>query len=88
MLSRRKKTAAGPAPLFLAAAVVGCALFFVSCYPGEELTVSDLDVVATFFEADANFATKLDYAMPAMIFDVNDSSMQTGPEADASSGRN
>jgi len=82
MLSRRKKTAAG-APLFLAAAVAGCALLFVSCYPGEELTVSDLDVVATFFEADANFATKLTYAMPAMIFDLNDLSMQAGSDAEA-----
>ena len=80
MRSMRKRMAAGWLRLSLAAVVAGSALLFVSCYPGDELTVSDLDVVATFFEADANFATKLDYAMPDMIFDLNDSSMQAGGE--------
>jgi hypothetical protein len=83
MYPLEKRATAGWFTIPLAVVVLGSALFFVSCYPGEELTVSDLDVVATFFEADANFATKLDYAMPAMIFDLNDSTMQTGPEADA-----
>jgi len=83
MLSIKKKPAWSRLNALLAVIVFGSAALFVSCYPGDELSVSDLDVVATFFEADANFATKLTYAMPAMIFDLNDSTMQTGPDADA-----
>jgi hypothetical protein len=44
--------------LFLALAVG-----LYSCYPGEELTPADTDIVATFFDKEANFATKLTYAI-------------------------
>jgi len=82
MLSLRKKPAWSRITPLLAAIVFASSAFFISCYPGDELSVSDLDVIATFFEADANFATKLDYAMPRMIFDLNDSSMQVGSDAE------
>lgn len=38
-----------------------------SCYPGEELTYSDTDLVVTFYNKDANFATKQTFAMPDSI---------------------
>ena len=43
-----------------------------SCYPGEELTYSDTDLVATFYNKDANFATKQTFAMPDSIIRIDD----------------
>jgi hypothetical protein len=74
MRSLNERTARGWTHLAIAVIVLGSALFFVSCYPGDELTVSDLDVVATFFNESANFA------MPSFVFDLNDSSMEAAPD--------
>ncbi|MGB5847829.1 MAG: DUF4136 domain-containing protein [Ignavibacteriaceae bacterium] len=40
---------------------------FNSCYPGETLTAADSDVVATFFNPNADFSTKMTYAIPDSI---------------------
>jgi Domain of unknown function (DUF4136) len=34
-----------------------------SCYPGDEITPADTDIVATFYDKAANFDTKLTYAI-------------------------
>ena len=53
--------------LFLALAVG-----LYSCYPGDEITAADTDIVATFFDKDANFATKVKYAMPDVIIRLDE----------------
>ena len=40
---------------------------FNSCYPGETLTAADSDVIATFFNPNADFSTKMTYAIPDSI---------------------
>ena len=54
----------------LAAILIGCGLSITSCYPGDELTPTDTDIVATFFDPAANFSTKLTYAMPDSVAHV------------------
>jgi hypothetical protein len=52
------------APAVTAAALALCgAVLLPSCYPGDELTVSEADVVVTAFSKDIDFATVLDYAL-------------------------
>jgi hypothetical protein len=43
------------------------ASLLVSCYPGDELTVSETDVVLTVFNENTDFATVETYAMPDTI---------------------
>jgi len=43
-----------------------------SCYPGEELTYSDTDIVATFYNKDVNFATKQTFAVPDSIIRIDE----------------
>lgn len=45
--------------LLLLALAVG----LYSCYPGDEITAADTDLVATFFDKEANFATKINYVI-------------------------
>lgn len=54
--------------IFIAAAIV----VLQSCYPGDELTYSDTDIIATFYDKDVNFATKLTYAIPDTIYRLDD----------------
>lgn len=54
--------------IFISAAIV----VLQSCYPGDELTYSDTDIIATFYDKDANFATKLTYAMPDTIYRLDE----------------
>lgn len=54
--------------IFIAAAIV----VLQSCYPGDELTYSDTDIVTTFYDKEANFATKTTYAMPDTIYRLDD----------------
>jgi len=49
-----------------------------SCYPGEELTYEDTDIVATFYDNATDFSTLLTYAMPDSVIHVADSSLATG----------
>jgi hypothetical protein len=53
--------------LFLALAVG-----LYSCYPGEELTAEDTDIVATFYDKEADFSTMIKYAMPDEIIRLDD----------------
>jgi Domain of unknown function (DUF4136) len=52
--------------LGVAALLIGVSLL-LSCYPGDELTVSDTDAVVTVFDKNADFTTKLTYAMPDTV---------------------
>ena len=64
--------------LFLALAVG-----LYSCYPGEELTAEDTDIVATFYDKEADFTTKLTYAIKDSVIridaDGNPIYNETGP---------
>jgi len=53
--------------LFLALAVG-----LYSCYPGDEITAADTDIVATFFDKEADFSTKLTFSMPDEIIRLDD----------------
>jgi hypothetical protein len=39
----------------------------LSCYPGDSLTASETDAVVTVFDPNADFSTRLTYAMPDTI---------------------
>jgi len=54
--------------LLLLALAVG----LYSCYPGEEITAADTDIVATYFDKEADFSTKLTFAMPDEIIRLDD----------------
>jgi len=54
--------------IFIASAMV----ILQSCYPGDEITYSDSDIVATFYDEEANFSTKLTFAMPDEIIRLDD----------------
>jgi Domain of unknown function (DUF4136) len=54
--------------IFIAAAMV----ILQSCYPGDEITYSDSDIVATFYDKEADFSTKLTFAMPDEIIRLDD----------------
>lgn len=43
-----------------------------SCYPGDEITYSDTDIIATFYDKEADFATKTTYAMPDTIYRLDE----------------
>jgi hypothetical protein len=43
------------------------AVLLISCYPGDELTVSDTDTVVTAFDKNNDFATDNTYAMPDTV---------------------
>lgn len=66
-LKNSLRTTFGIALLILTTAVV-----LNSCYPGDELTYSNTDIVATFYDKDANFATKITYAMPDTIYRLDE----------------
>ena len=53
--------------VFLASVVI-----WQSCYPGDELTYSDTDIVATFYDKDANFAIKITFAIPDTIYRLDE----------------
>lgn len=49
----------------------GIALLLSSCYPGETLTPADTDVIATFYNPDADFSTKMTFAMPDSVLYID-----------------
>jgi hypothetical protein len=53
--------------LFLALAVG-----LYSCYPGDEITAADTDIVATYFDKEADFSTLVKYSMPDEIIRLDD----------------
>jgi hypothetical protein len=53
-----------------------------SCYPGEELTPADTDLVSTFYDKEANFSTKLTYAIRDSVTRLDEDGnpvFETGP---------
>ena len=50
---------------------VSIAFILVSCYPGDSLTPAETDVIATFYNPDADFTTKMTYAIPDSIARVD-----------------
>jgi hypothetical protein len=58
-------------PLGLAFAIAALTLF-ASCYPGDQLTVEEADVVVTLFDDTADFASLRSYAMPDSIIHLVD----------------
>ena len=54
--------------MFLSLAVV----VLQGCYPYDDQTVSDSDVIATFYNADANFSALVTYAIPDTIYTFDD----------------
>jgi hypothetical protein len=44
----------------------------VSCYPGDALTPADTDVIATFFNPNADFSTKMTYAIPDSVARIDE----------------
>jgi hypothetical protein len=63
------------------------ALAFVlySCFPGDEITAADTDIVATFFDKEVNFSTKLTYAIRDSITRLDEEGNptdETGPYDD------
>jgi uncharacterized protein DUF4136 len=61
--------------------LIGCGLTLLSCYPGDELTATDTDIVATFRTPDFDFATVSTYAMPDTVAHSDGSTVihQEGP---------
>jgi len=43
-----------------------------SCYPGDEITAADTDIIATYYDKEANFATKLTYSIPDKIIRLDE----------------
>ena len=72
------RTTLGLMLLFLSTALV-----LNSCYPGEELTAEDTDIVATYYDKEADFTTKLTYAIKDSVIrldeDGNPIYNETGP---------
>jgi hypothetical protein len=46
------------------------ALGLGSCYPGDPLSASDADLVLTLYDPEADFSTKLTYAMPDTVMQI------------------
>jgi len=59
-------------------------LFLASCYPGGDITVSETDVVTTFRNAEADFATKQTYSMPDSVTVIadEDETAEVNPEVE------
>lgn len=64
--------------IFIAAAII----VLQSCYPGDELTYSDTDIVATFYDKDADFANYVTYIMSDTIYTFDDENQSLIPADD------
>lgn len=69
---RESSSAGRPAALRTAGLWLGVAslLALASCYPGDQLTVSEADVVVTLFDEDADFASFQTYSMPDSVVHI------------------
>jgi hypothetical protein len=67
--------------MFLSLAVI----VLQSCYPYDDISVNDADVVATFYDKDANFANLVNYAMSDTIYTFGSGSDNLVPNTDISS---
>jgi len=66
--------------IFIAAAI----FILQSCYPGDELTYSDTDIVATFYDKNADFSNYDTYIMSDTIYTFDDESQSLIPNDDIS----
>jgi len=66
--------------IFIAAAI----FILQSCYPGDELTYSDTDIVATFYDKNADFSNYDTYIMSDTIYTFDDESQSLIPSDDIS----
>jgi hypothetical protein len=55
-----------------------------SCYPGDELTYSDTDIVATFYDEEADFSNYDTYIMSDTVYTFDDESQSLIPNDDIS----
>lgn len=60
--------------------IVTVPLIVGGCYPYDRESVSDYDMVATTFDPNANFSTKLTYARPDQVRVVSDPDAQAGDQ--------
>jgi hypothetical protein len=67
--------------MFLSFAVI----VLQSCYPYDDISVNDADVVATFYDKEANFANLVNYAMSDTIYTFGTGSDNLVPNTDISS---
>jgi len=63
------------AGIVLAVLIFGVASFLVACYPGDPLSVSDTDVVTTFYDKSEDFTTKMTYARPDIVIEIKGDSI-------------
>jgi hypothetical protein len=71
--------------LFLLCTMVlscGLAMFLVSCYPGDDITVNESDIVVTVFDQSADFSAKLTYARTPDVRVVSDPDQPDGDPTD------
>jgi hypothetical protein len=66
--------------IFIAAAI----FILQSCYPGDELTYSDTDIVATFYDKNADFSNYNTYIMSDTIYTFDDENQSLIPANDVS----
>ena len=57
---------------FSAGMVILAQLFLYSCYPGDEVSYADLDLVATVYDKGANFQEFTTFVMPDTIVHIKD----------------
>ena len=65
----------------LAVFLIGSAVLFGSCYPGDITTTAETDIVATFFDKSVDFSTKMTYARPDQVVNINDQTLGTSYDA-------
>ncbi len=52
--------------------ILGMAVVLYSCYPGDAITAADTDIIATYYDKDANFSTKLTFSIPDEIIRLDE----------------
>jgi hypothetical protein len=58
--------------LYIILFFIGFCLVLSSCYPGNDISVSEADIVTTFRNESADFAAKQTYAMPDYVVYITD----------------
>jgi hypothetical protein len=64
---------------------IAAALTLLACYPGDPISATDLDLITTFRNPDADFSTQQMYAMPDTLLYLSKDGVESGsldPAAD------
>jgi len=56
----------------MAAILCGLSMSLISCYPGDDISPAQSDIVVTVFDHSADFSTKLTYARPPDVCAISD----------------